>query len=103
MKISQRVRENFYSFFIVKKWHRPLTKRISASPPDLVLYHPRIHPPYRYHHVGQQVFHEATLATKTLECCNESDHFAENGKERKVYKYTYVTGIIFVLGSITSR
>jgi len=68
-----------------------------------VLYHPRTHPPYRYHHVGQQVFHEATLATKTLECCNESDHFAENGKERKVYKHTYVTSIIFVLGSITSR
>ena len=53
---------------------------------DLALYHPRTHPPYRCHPVAQQVFHEETLTIKTLEYCNESDHFAENREERKKYK-----------------
>ena len=58
---------------------------------DLVLYHPRIRPPYRCHPEGQQVFHEATLAIKTGECCNESDHFAENEKESKVYLSAFIS------------
>ena len=70
---------------------------------DLVLYHPRTRPPCHCHPEGQQVFHEATLALKTRECCNESDQFAENGKERKVYKYIYITDVTFVLDSIISR
>ena len=56
---------------------------------DLVLYHLRIHPPCRYRPAGpagQQVSREATLVLKTLECCNESDHFAEKRIERKEYK-----------------
>ena len=71
---------------------------------DLVLYHPRTRPPCRCRPEVQQVFHEATLALKTRECCNESDQFAENRKERKAHKCIYITVITgFVLDSITHR
>ena len=58
---------------------------------DLVLYHPRTRPPCRCRPEVQQVFHEATLALKTRECCNESDQFAVNRKERKAHKCIYIT------------